>query len=58
MMLSAGENLAWVSRLMGHSDITITARKYARWLPNKKTQGNKALDTYGQYLVSIKNRVQ
>ncbi|SFI74749.1 site-specific integrase [Nitrosomonas sp. Nm34] len=56
MMLSAGENLAWVSQQMGHSNVLITARTYARWIPSNTQQGNKALDMFGQHLVSIKNK--
>lgn len=32
--LSAGENVMWVSKQMGHSDWTITARIYSRWIPS------------------------
>ncbi len=33
MMLTAGENPAWVARQMGHTNMTTTIKKYARWLP-------------------------
>jgi len=32
--LSAGENIMWVAGQMGHRDWTITAKKYARWIPS------------------------
>lgn len=32
--LSAGENVMWVARQLGHKDWTVTARKYARWIPS------------------------
>lgn len=32
--LSAGENVMWVARQMGHQDWTITAKKYGRWIPS------------------------
>lgn len=32
--LSAGENVMWVSKQMGHRDWTITARIYSRWIPS------------------------
>lgn len=32
--LSAGENVMWVAKQMGHRDWTITAKKYARWIPS------------------------
>lgn len=31
--LSAGENVMWVARQMGHRDWTITAKKYGSWIP-------------------------
>lgn len=31
-MLSSGEMLPWVSRQLGHSNVTVTAEKYARWV--------------------------
>ncbi len=46
MMLSAGENLAWVSNQMGHSNVLITARTYARWITDDTQRGNKALDMF------------
>lgn len=56
MMLSAGENPAWVSNQMGHSNIMITLRTYARWIPGNDQQGGKALDMFGQHLVNVKNK--
>ncbi|SFM55731.1 site-specific integrase [Nitrosomonas communis] len=54
MMLSAGENLAWLSAQMGHSNVLITAKIYARWIPMDGKQGSKALELYGQHLVNTK----
>ena len=34
MMISASEPLAWVSQQMGHAHVIVTAKKYARWIPN------------------------
>lgn len=43
MLLSAGENVMWVARQMGHGDWVITARTYARWMPQVAPDaGNKA----------------
>jgi integrase len=50
MMLSAGENLSWLSAQMGHSSVLITAKIYARWIPMDGKQGSKALEMYGQHL--------
>ncbi len=33
MMLSAGEHPMWVAQQMGHSDWTMIARVYGRWMP-------------------------
>ncbi|MBJ7374211.1 MAG: site-specific integrase [Pseudomonas sp.] len=43
MMLSAGEHPMWVAGQMGHSDWTMIARVYGRWMPSDDTQaGGKA----------------
>lgn len=43
MLLSAGENIMWVAKQMGHKDPTITARRYARWIASVHPDaGNKA----------------
>lgn len=34
LALSAGENVMWVATQMGHDDWTVTAKKYARWIPS------------------------
>ncbi|OHV11169.1 Arm DNA-binding domain-containing protein [Kushneria phosphatilytica] len=48
MMVSAGEPLAWVSNQMGHTDVIITARIYANWIPVSSQQaGLMAVAKYG-----------
>lgn len=43
MMLSAGEHPMWVAQQMGHSDWTMIARVYGRWMPTAdETAGSKA----------------
>lgn len=42
--LSAGENVMWVARQMGHRDWTITAKKYARWIPSIVPDAGKKLE--------------
>lgn len=43
MMLSAGEHPMWVAKQMGHTDWTMIARVYGRWMPSADTDaGNKA----------------
>lgn len=54
--LSAGENLLWVSKMLGHTDPTMTARVYARWMPTVAPEAGHKLvalwDRDGQDLVS------
>jgi integrase len=38
MMLSAGEHPMWVAQQMGHSDWTMIARVYGRWMPSQDVQ--------------------
>ncbi|AVF54170.1 DUF3596 domain-containing protein [Pseudomonas fulva] len=43
MMLSAGEHPMWVAKQMGHSDWTMIARVYGRWMPSADNDaGGKA----------------
>ena len=43
MMLSAGENPAWIARQMGHADWGMIRRTYARWMPDvEPNAGDKA----------------
>ena len=49
MMLSAGEPLAWVSRQLGHSNVVMTARVYATWIPDSQPEaGNKAVELFSE----------
>lgn len=44
MMLSAGEHPMWVAQQMGHSDWTMIARVYGKWMPSADTHaGEKAV---------------
>jgi integrase len=43
MMLSAGEHPMWVAKQMGHTDWTMIARVYGRWMPSADaTAGERA----------------
>ncbi|POQ03660.1 tyrosine-type recombinase/integrase [Pseudomonas syringae] len=43
MMLSAGEHPMWVAKQMGHTDWTMIARVYGRWMPSADEKaGTKA----------------
>lgn len=47
MMLSSGETLAWVSRMLGHSNVLQTARAYATWIPDTSPDaGLKAVEIF------------
>lgn len=35
VMIQRGEEIAWVSKMMGHANIGITLEKYARYIPRK-----------------------
>jgi len=53
MMLSAGEHPMWVAKQMGHTDWTMIARVYGRWMPSANEHAgqkgemlwNNSLDT-------------
>jgi integrase len=46
--LSAGENVMWVAQQMGHKDWTITARVYARWIPDVAPDAGDKLSAFLQ----------
>ena len=41
MMLSAGESPMWVAQQIGHSDWTMIARIYGRWIPEAAPDGGQ-----------------
>lgn len=48
MMLSAGEHPMWVAKQMGHTDWTMIARVYGRWIPSQENDaGSKAVSAFG-----------
>ncbi|HEP9783617.1 site-specific integrase [Pseudomonas aeruginosa] len=57
MMLSAGEHPMWVAGQMGHSDWTMIARVYGRWMPSAdESAGSKALSYWSEDKESEENR--
>lgn len=49
MMLSSGETLAWVSKMLGHSNVLQTARTYATWIPDTNPDaGLKAVELFAE----------
>lgn len=48
MMLTAGEPLGWLANQMGHRDLSMLARSYARWIKSATPDvGNKAVAMFG-----------
>ena len=48
MMLTAGESPVWLAQQMGHSDFTMIARTYGRWIPDAVPDaGGKAEALFG-----------
>lgn len=45
-MLNNGEDLAWVSKTMGHKNPNITLMKYARFIPGDKKERAKFLESW------------
>jgi len=37
MMLSSGENMLWVAKQMGHRNIKVLLKHYARWIPDSNS---------------------
>jgi len=47
MMISSGENISWLSRYLGHSNVTVTLKVYARWLADgDPNAGMKAVEKF------------
>ena len=46
-MLQQAEEIAWVSQMMGHSDIHTTLTKYTRFIPRKNKKRATFLDEFG-----------
>ncbi|MCF4983968.1 site-specific integrase, partial [Pseudomonas syringae] len=45
MMLSAGEHPMWVAKQMGHTDWTMIARIYGRWMPSSEDSSSSRAET-------------
>lgn len=51
MLLSAGENMLWVSKQMGHRDTEMVMKTYGRWIPNTQTKsGYQPVHNWAQVL--------
>src|SRR5438874_4124793 len=50
MMLMAGENPMWVAKQMGHTDWSLTAKRYSRWIPSDMPDaGQKAVKLWSHF---------
>ncbi len=50
MMLSVGEHPMWVASQMGHSDWTMIARVYGRWMPDADSAaGSRAVSVWAEH---------
>ena len=45
-MLTAGESPAWVSKQLGHSDLSMIFKRYARYIDTNPDAGSKAVELY------------
>jgi len=49
LKISAGENLGWVQKMMGHSSLKMITDKYFSYIPNMTHQdGSKFIEEYGK----------
>lgn len=57
MMLSAGEHPMWAAQQMGHSDWTMIARVYGRWMPQAdQLSGSKAEEIFATKSDALQGR--
>ena len=47
-MIARGENIAFVSKILGHSSIKVTVDTYFKWIPKANRIAVEALDFTGQ----------
>ena len=46
MMISKGEDIVWVSQMLGHADVSITLRVYTKWVPQQNVKRAAFLDDF------------
>ena len=49
-MVGYGEDLGWVSHMLGHTNIAITASIYAKYLENNKERAINFIKDYSKYI--------
>ena len=42
--IASGENISWVSRMLGYADVQITLRRYTRYVPNLTREDGSAFE--------------
>lgn len=45
-MISKGEDILWVSKTLGHSNLSVTLTRYAKFIPNKKVSRASFLNDF------------
>jgi integrase len=56
MMISAGGNLGWVQKMMGHASLKMITDKYFSCIPNMTHQdGSQFLEEYGKKVEMVEN---
>ena len=53
--IAAGENISWVSKMLGHSSVEITLKKYNRFIPNLTRNDGSAFQKIMESEVSKRN---
>jgi integrase len=51
--IAAGENITWVSKILGHSSVEITLKKYNRFVPNLKSPWDHQIKIKGLSITII-----
>jgi len=55
--IAAGESITWVSKMLGHSDVQITLKKYNRFIPNLTREDGSAFEKIMDGDVQIGNNL-
>ena len=51
-MLMAGEHVMWVAKQMGHTDWSLTAKRYSRWITSDMPDAGQKAVGFGHNLVT------
>ena len=53
--IGAGENITWVSKMLGHSDVVVTLKKYNRFVPNLTGRDGSAFEKVFNSVESVRS---